>query len=1001
VAAANGGYYDCVVTNTAGYGATSSPALLVVGAANFLNHRYSFTSDANDSIGGANGTLYGDAVVSNGMLELDGTSGTYMQITNTLFNATNATALTVEFWATFGANSANCYVFSFGYTNIVGGQVQGSKYVSYSPHTSTGQGLLISPSDNLFQQSATNSTTLDGLTTHIACAIDPPNQSMSIYSNGVLVAANTNMTVGLANVYLVASIDELRIYNGALSVLSLQQSDLQGPNVVLAGGPAKFIVEPVAASVPVGLPATFSAAAVGYLPITYQWFKNGALVPGATSASYSFVTTLSDNNDSIVCYATNTIGVTTYVTNTPAVTLTVFQPPTLSWLGPADGGADSTWNTTSLDWTNDVSGGGVIAFAQTNAVLFDDRSGGGGVDVEQAIIPYKIAVNAASDYSFTSYSQAGSLTGPGSLNKLGSDTLTIDLTNTMTGPTTISGGTLQVGGNDSFGTLGSGPVTNNATLSFARSDTALVVPNAIHGAGTVSFNGGGAVTLSGDSDYTGSTLINAGIVYLQSSIGLGSTSAGTTVANGGQLYITANVNVAEPFTLNGSGDGNGALRKGGAGLTVDAAAITLGSDPSIGVDSGATLTLSNVVFGSSALTAVGGGTLTLSVNSSFSGGFTLDGPVVNLSANQALGSGPVTVSGNGRFVLADGLNFGYALTANTVSPGSGTGLLMVNDNTNGTVTTISGPLTFNASPSTGGDFVGPASSGYLNVTGPITNTATSGTRVSSRLGLVRFSGGGDYPLFTLNAGTASIGANNGLCPTASLSMAASAAATFDLNGCNQTLAGLTDGATFAELVTNSAATPSTLTLNLSTASTYSGVIAGNVALVENGSANLYLAGTNAYTGNTTVNGGTLELAQPTLAVRSTVTVANGAVLQLDFAETNTVGALVLNGANQPLGVYSSATSSPYITGSGSLLVAVTVATNPTNIVVSVSGTNLDLFWPADHIGWRLLAQTNNLARGISLNANDWGTVSGSASTNLVIIPIDPAKPSDFYRMVYP
>jgi hypothetical protein len=46
-------------------------------------------------------------------------------------------------------------------------------------------------------------------------------------------------------------------------------------------------------------------------------------------------------------------------------------------------------------------------------------------------------------------------------------------------------------------------------------------------------------------------------------------------------------------------------------------------------------------------------------------------------------------------------------------------------------------------------------------------------------------------------------------------------------------------------------------------------------------------------------------------------------------------------------------------------------------------------------------QTNNLAQGISLNASDWGTVSGSSSTNQVQVAIDPAKPTEFYRLVYP
>ena len=60
-----------------------------------------------------------------------------------------------------------------------------------------------------------------------------------------------------------------------------------------------------------------------------------------------------------------------------------------------------------------------------------------------------------------------------------------------------------------------------------------------------------------------------------------------------------------------------------------------------------------------------------------------------------------------------------------------------------------------------------------------------------------------------------------------------------------------------------------------------------------------------------------------------------------------------------------------------VLVPLSVNTNPTNITATVSGNILSLSWPADHTGWRLLVQTNNLASGISSNTNDWATVPGS------------------------
>jgi autotransporter-associated beta strand protein len=78
-----------------------------------------------------------------------------------------------------------------------------------------------------------------------------------------------------------------------------------------------------------------------------------------------------------------------------------------------------------------------------------------------------------------------------------------------------------------------------------------------------------------------------------------------------------------------------------------------------------------------------------------------------------------------------------------------------------------------------------------------------------------------------------------------------------------------------------------------------------------------------------------------------------------------------------------------------------VNTSPTNITASVSGSTLTLSWPADHTGWRLLVQTNNLAAGVSANTNDWMTVLGSAGINQTNITMDPAKPAEFYRLVYP
>jgi len=87
----------------------------------------------------------------------------------------------------------------------------------------------------------------------------------------------------------------------------------------------------------------------------------------------------------------------------------------------------------------------------------------------------------------------------------------------------------------------------------------------------------------------------------------------------------------------------------------------------------------------------------------------------------------------------------------------------------------------------------------------------------------------------------------------------------------------------------------------------------------------------------------------------------------------------------------------YGSATNNLVIVNSVNTTPTNIVTSVSGNQLTLSWPADHIGWTLQAQTNSLSTGLSTN---WNDVAGSTTTNQVIITVDPMNPAVFYRMKF-
>jgi autotransporter-associated beta strand protein len=229
------------------------------------------------------------------------------------------------------------------------------------------------------------------------------------------------------------------------------------------------------------------------------------------------------------------------------------------------------------------------------------------------------------------------------------------------------------------------------------------------------------------------------------------------------------------------------------------------------------------------------------------------------------------------------------------------------------------------------------------------------------------------------------------------------AATLDLAGTTQTIASLADIGGSGGVVTNSAGTTASLLISITTTNTFSGAIrdvapASAISLVKSGSGTQTLSGANNFSGNVTVNGGTLAFGQATLPTNTIVTVTNGAILSLNFAGTNRVTGIVLNGTNQSPGIYNVVNSAPYLAGLGSLQIGIPVATNPTNISFSIGGGNLTLTWPADHTGWRLEAQTNSLATGLGTN---WFTVPGSDLTNQMLLPVNSLDGSIFFRLRFP
>jgi autotransporter-associated beta strand protein len=209
---------------------------------------------------------------------------------------------------------------------------------------------------------------------------------------------------------------------------------------------------------------------------------------------------------------------------------------------------------------------------------------------------------------------------------------------------------------------------------------------------------------------------------------------------------------------------------------------------------------------------------------------------------------------------------------------------------------------------------------------------------------------------------------------------------------------------------------SSLTLGTGQVLAGNGTVTGNVIA---GSGSTVWPGIAGSTDSLTLSGNlTLQSGSTTaVSVNKTTSVANSKVVGL--ASVTAAGSLVVNASGNALaggdaiqifsstgtygGNFTSVTPATPGTGlawdtstipnDGTLRVLSTgPAINPTNIVFSASGHNLTLSWPTDHKGWTLQAQTNSLT-------GTWFTVPGSSSTNLLIIPIDPANTEVFYRMI--
>ena len=256
--------------------------------------------------------------------------------------------------------------------------------------------------------------------------------------------------------------------------------------------------------------------------------------------------------------------------------------------------------TNTFTLTNAITGGNTIVFQQLGSgttILTGANSSANSTFISQGTLQIGdggangsigsraitnnsvLAINSSTNITFGS---GKGITGTGVLVQMGTGTTTLNGSNTTySGGTLISDGTLRVGAgptgsaSDANGSLGTGNVTNNATLLFSRRTASDTVSNNISGTGALTmFGSGGGLTLAGSNSYSGPTTIDSSYTL---QIGTGSTNGtlGTgSVSNAGILSF----NRSDLYTTANTISGTCAVRQIGSGTT-----ILLGSNSSSGV----------------------------------------------------------------------------------------------------------------------------------------------------------------------------------------------------------------------------------------------------------------------------------------------------------------------------------------------------------------------------------------------------------------------------------
>lgn len=595
----------------------------------------------------------------------------------------------------------------------------------------------------------------------------------------------------------------------------------------------------------------------------------------------------------------------------------------------------------------------------------------------------------------------GTLQGALGLTKLGTNTLTLTGTAYHAGTTTVGEGSLVLNPT-TFSASGALVVSNGANLNVSFTNGV-----GLYASSTISFNGGTGLTVDyGDASATayGVPITTAGALNLNgvTQIGIRGVNFGVgtfTIVSYGSKTGSGSISSIPAFLPSGmvatiqdagsainlvvttpsvqsllwtQGDGewstNGYFNwnfgtaeykeyPGGYGDVVNFdnsnfGTVTLAHDVhpyAVTVAGNYVLTGNGRITGATGINRAGfsGTTFVLDTTNTYTGLTTVSNGTLQINRPGALGSaaaGTLVVSG-ASLALSNGITLAdEPLTLNGNGTASNNGALRTVDTHN--PITLASPITLGSTAR-----IRPADFGELILTSPITdngsnyvlflhadqtNTLVVVNTTSNTVGQVTLYGN------TPTRGHIRFDAANAF----PFSQANIGGGLFDLNGKDQTFAGLAGGFNpQLGVLTNSSATAATLTINYNgtNSAQLQSVIAGPVNIVKEGTGLQSFAGgagiVHAYTGTTTINNGVLGLASDVSHVTNHWVVNSGGTLRGIATiggpvTVNPGGTFYAGYASNALGTL---TVSNDLTLAGNTIVALNKDVSPSNDVINVTG----------------------------------------------------------------